>query len=176
MNYHEQLISEYFRVRGWFVETNPKVGRSSTTARNQSTGGWDGELDVVAFDPASGEIQHWESSLMAGSWEAREQRCRKKFELGKAQLRDVPQFSHLSDEQVANVKQFALLTSVPAGQSSGMPFAGGTLIAMDDFQAEVNSWVLKRGVVRASAIPESFPLLRALQFALCGYKRRPHTT
>lgn len=44
MNYLEQLISEWYEYQGYFVRRNVLVGK-------RSDGGWECELDVVAFHP-----------------------------------------------------------------------------------------------------------------------------
>jgi hypothetical protein len=46
-------------------------------------GGWEMELDVVAFNPQINQILHIEPSLDANSWDKREARFTKKFEAGR---------------------------------------------------------------------------------------------
>jgi len=56
MNFLEQLISEWYAHKGYFVRTNIKFGRLSH-------GGWKGEIDVVAYEPKSKEFIHVETSI-----------------------------------------------------------------------------------------------------------------
>ena len=50
------------------------------------TGGHEGELDVVAFHPGERHLIHIEPSMDANSWEKREERFSKKFEIGRRYL------------------------------------------------------------------------------------------
>jgi hypothetical protein len=51
MNFLEQLTSEWYAYRGYFVRTNVKFGR-------RPAGGYEGEMDVVAFDPLKKVLVH----------------------------------------------------------------------------------------------------------------------
>ncbi len=44
MNFLEQLVAEWYAYKGYFVRTNIKFGK-------RIRGGYEGEMDVVAFDP-----------------------------------------------------------------------------------------------------------------------------
>ncbi len=73
MNFLESLAAEWYAIQGYFVRTNIKANR-------RGKGGWDNELDVLAYDPASKKLVHLETSWDALSWEKREEKfLRKKF-------------------------------------------------------------------------------------------------
>lgn len=75
-NFLEQLIAEWYEYQGYFVRRNIKVGKLEK-------GGYEGELDVVAYDPQNRKLVHLEPSMDADSWENRERRYTKKFDAGK---------------------------------------------------------------------------------------------
>jgi hypothetical protein len=61
MNFLEQLIGEWYEYTGCFVRTNIKFGK-------RSAGGYEGEIDVAAFDPRTKCLIHIEASTDADSW------------------------------------------------------------------------------------------------------------
>ena len=73
-NFLEQLTAEYYSYIGYFVRTNVKYGRLPR-------GGYEGEMDVVAYHPESLTLLHVETSMDALSWEKRKQTFRRKFSL-----------------------------------------------------------------------------------------------
>jgi hypothetical protein len=75
INFLEQLAAEWYEFRGYFVRRNIRVGL-------RPRGGYESELDVVAFDPDKGHLVHIEASMDADSWAQREKRFTKKFEAG----------------------------------------------------------------------------------------------
>jgi hypothetical protein len=64
MNFLEQLVGEWYSYQGYYVRTNVMVGP-------RDAGGYEGELDVVAFHPETREIVHVETSMDALSWDKR---------------------------------------------------------------------------------------------------------
>jgi len=75
-NFLEQLVAEWYEIQGYFVRRNVKVGR-------RPKGGWDGELDVVAFHPRKKHLIHIEPSTDALPWGQRQKRFEKKFDAGR---------------------------------------------------------------------------------------------
>jgi hypothetical protein len=75
-NFLEQLVAEWYEFRGYFVRRNIKVGR-------RAKGGFDSELDVVAFHPEHRHLVHVEPSMDAYAWNKREKRFAAKFAAGK---------------------------------------------------------------------------------------------
>ena len=73
MNFLESLAAEWYSIQGYFVRSNIKANR-------RVNGGWDNEIDVLAFDPSSGKLVHLETSWDALTWAKREERyVSKKF-------------------------------------------------------------------------------------------------
>ncbi len=159
MNHLEGIISEWLENTGYIVARNHKVGRLVK-------GGWAGELDVIAYNPATKHLVHYEPSLDANSWSSREERFTKKFALGRRHVRDIPQLSFLRQEQVDTMEQIAVF---PAVTEARRDFVGGKAIGMDELMSTINQFVRERGLMAYNAFPEQYPMLRTLQFALCGY-------
>ena len=55
-NFLEQLVAEWYEYKGYFVRRNVLVGR-------RSRGGYECELDVVAFNPEEKHLVHIEPSV-----------------------------------------------------------------------------------------------------------------
>jgi hypothetical protein len=154
MNHLEKLVSQFYQWRGYLVRNNVKVGALPR-------GGWEGELDVVAYHPQVGHLIQIEPSLDAHPWTQREARFRKKFELGRRYIcQDV--FPWLAP--TTPIEQVAILATASRRQ-----LGGGKVVSVDEFIATVKDAISKRGPLRKHAIPEEFDLLRTLQLALCGY-------
>ena len=51
MNFLETLVAEWYEYTGYFVRTNPRT-------RKRAKGGWDVELDVLAFAPGDQRLIH----------------------------------------------------------------------------------------------------------------------
>ena len=105
MNHLEGIISEWLENTGYIVVRNHKVGRLVK-------GGWGGELDVIAYNPATKHLVHYEPSLDAESWARREERFTKKFTMGRQHVLDIPQLSFLTQEQVDSMEQVAVFQPV----------------------------------------------------------------
>ena len=73
MNFLESLAAEWYAIQGYFVRTNIKANR-------RYNGGYNNEIDVLAFLPGLGKLVHLETSWDALTWEKREERyLSKKF-------------------------------------------------------------------------------------------------
>ncbi|MGH8015971.1 MAG: hypothetical protein ACREBV_07260, partial [Candidatus Zixiibacteriota bacterium] len=106
MNHLENLIVEYYDWKGYLVKRNIKVGR-------RLKGGWEMELDVVAFNPHTKHLIHLEPSLDALSWPERERRFSKKFAKAKQYIfKDV--FTWLDVK--TPVEHLAIVNSHPKGR------------------------------------------------------------
>ena len=66
-NYLEQLLAEWYEFRAYFVRRNVLVGK-------RARGGYDCELDIVAFNPVTKHLVHLEPSMDTYSWDRREER------------------------------------------------------------------------------------------------------
>ncbi|WP_160079454.1 hypothetical protein [Pseudomonas sp. 8AS] len=151
MNHLEQLTAEWYEFRGYFVRRNVQVGR-------RLKGGYECELDVVAFCPNRQHLVHVEPSMDANTWAVREARYAKKFSAGKKYIRDVFKGIELPN----HIEQIALLGF--ASNANVKELAGGKIVTSAQFLQEITSEIggLK---ISSSAIPEQYPLLRTIQFA-----------
>lgn len=157
MTHLEQLIAEFYDWQGYTIKRNIKVGK-------RPKGGWEMELDVVAYHPTLNKLLHVEASLDAQSWAMREQRYIKKFTLGeKYILSEV--FTWLPPG--TTIERIAIFPQI-AGRDS---LAGARLRSIDDFMLEIKTAVLSGRVMAKNAIPEQYPLLRTIQLAIVGYYR-----
>lgn len=158
MSHLESLIVEYLDWQGYLVRRNMKVGRLKH-------GGWEMELDVIGYNPLSGDLVHYEPSVDAHTWETREARYTKKFAAAR-KLIFAEVFSWLPPE--TPLRQIAVFPSHPKGRDQ---IAGGRIISIDELIAEIRTKVIACGPARSAAIPENYPLLRMLQLSHCGYNR-----
>lgn len=158
MSHLENLIAEYYDWKGYLVKRNIKVGRLSH-------GGWEMELDVIAFDPHSGHLIHLEPSIDAHSWATRESRFTKKFTSAKKYILSEV-FTWLDSE--IEIEQVAILVSHPKNRDF---LAGAKIRSIDELMAEIREKVIACGIVARNAIPEQYPLLRTMQLTHNGYFR-----
>jgi hypothetical protein len=150
-NFLEQLAAEWFEYRGYFVRRNVKVGK-------REKGGYECELDVVAFHPETKHLVHIEPSTDASKWEKREERYKKKFEAGR---KYIPAMFPGLLEATSVPEQIALL--VLASRKQERFLAGGRVVRVSAFLAEVVQH-FKGFSMMSAQVPEGFPLLRTLQF------------
>ena len=153
----EQLIAEYYDWLGYTIKRNIKVGK-------RAKGGWEMELDIVAYDPQLNRLLHVEASLDAHTWAKREERYVKKFSIGEKYI--VAEVFKWLPPGTA-IERIAIFPNV-AGRSE---LAGAKLRSIDDFMREVKDAITKGKVMAREAIPEQYPLLRTIQLALVGYYR-----
>ena len=97
MNHLEQLVAEWHEYRGCFVRRNIQVGPLN--------GGYECELDVVAFHPGQQHLVHIEPSMDAHSWARSELRYSKKFKAGRQYIPALFEGVSLPQE----IEQIALL-------------------------------------------------------------------
>lgn len=156
MSHLEDLIAEYYDWKGYLVKRNIKVGKLDH-------GGWEMELDVIAYDPHTGHLIHLEPSIDAHSWATREKRFAKKFSSARRYI-----FSEIFTWLDPNVEieQVAILVSHPRGRDF---LAGAKIVSIDELLAEIRKKIIACGVVAKSAIPEQYSLLRVLQLSHNGY-------
>lgn len=156
MSHLEDLLSESYDWSGYLVKRNIKVGKLAH-------GGWEMELDVVAFNPHTNHLVHVEPSIDAHSWAVRERRFLKKFQAaGKYIFSEV--FTWL--DSATPVEHIAVLVSHPKGRDT---LAGGNIVSIDEVVARIRREVRNRGIIAKSAIPEQYPLLRTIQLVENGY-------
>ena len=155
MNHLEQLISEWYEYNGYFVRRNVLVGK-------RPRGGYECELDVVAFHPSTKHLIQVEPSLDAHSWDKREERFSKKFAAGRKYIPEL--FSGI--DIPTEIEQVAVF--VFASKANNTSLAGGKVeLASDYYERIVNE--LRGKKVAKEAVPEQFPLLRTIQYC-CEYE------
>lgn len=154
MNFLEQLCAEWYAYRGSFVRTNVKFGRLGH-------GGWKGEIDVAAYDPKTKAFVHVETSWDAYSWEKRKQRFIRKF-------RDAAEhYDSIFPVEKKTIERIAIV-SFRNPHSIALPDSI-RIVAVADFITEILH-ALKEKHPLKDAVPESYPLLRALQYAAACVK------
>ncbi|MEJ2704843.1 MAG: hypothetical protein P8Z79_20595 [Sedimentisphaerales bacterium] len=155
MSHLEELIYQYYEWKGYVVRRNTKVGRLRH-------GGWECELDIVAFRHQDSHLIHLEPSIDAHSWAKREDRFKKKFEAGRKYIfKEI--FPWLSPSM--KIEQVAILIS----RGTKELLAGCEIITIDEFVKNVKDEILKEGYMAKNAIPELYDLLRTIQMTICGY-------
>lgn len=155
-NHLEQLIAEWYEFRGYFVRRNVHVGK-------RVKGGYECELDIVAFHPQERKLVQIEPSLDADSWAKREKRYKRKFDAGRKYIPKLFQGAELPGE----IEQIAVF--VFASKKNHPLLAGGKVLLVQDVLREIVQDLTGRRVEK-NAIPEQFPILRTIQF-ITHYKK-----
>jgi hypothetical protein len=151
-NFLEQLVAEWYEFRGYFVRRNVNVGK-------RLKGGFESELDVIAFHPEQRRLVHIEPSMDCYSWEQREKRFSAKFAAGQKYIPSLFQgFTTLP-----KIEPIALF--VYAAEEGREFVGGGKVQHIKEFMKEIRSAVADMPV-RNKAIPEQYVILRGLQFAI----------
>jgi len=154
MNHLEALVAEWLNYNQYFVRSAVKVGK-------RAKGGWDGELDVVAFHPKRRHFLHVECSVDAHNWDKREMRFQKKFSAGMRHARDL----FLGMKLPTKLDQ-VIVHGYASAAEKHRTLGGGRLITSGELTAEImdglpaNMWSM--------AVPEQFSLMRTLQIAKMG--------
>jgi len=148
-NYVAQLVAEYYEYRGYFVRRNVQVGL-------RAKGGYECELDVIAYDPTNGQLVQVEPSMDADTWPERERRYAKKFDAGR---KYIPQlFAGLNT--AGGIEQIALFMGGRTRQTE--EFCGGRIVYLREFLITVLKAVRDKPVMHR-AVPEQYPILRTMQ-------------
>ena len=151
MNFLEQLVTEWYAYQGYYVRPNVKFGK-------RLRGGYEGEMDVVAFNPEDRTLVHVETSSDSDSWEERRRRFRKKFETGAQYYNTLFRF------EFRTVKKIAVVGF--SKQKSRVDFGSGVeLVTIPEMIMRITEKIRRLRPAEA-AIPEGYPLLRAIQFAV----------
>ena len=160
-NFLEQLVAEWYEYRGYFVRRNVAVGK-------RRVGGYECELDVVAFNPASRHLAHVEPSTAAERWQTRERRFRRKFEAGRKYIPGLfPGF-----ELPPEIDQIAVLAF--ASKVNHPTLGGAKVLLVSDLMREILEDLSDKKIAE-NAVPEHHALLRTLQFVV-EYRKRVFAT
>lgn len=149
-NFLEQLLAEWYEYNGYFVRRNVLVGK-------RARGGFDCELDVIAFHPQKRHLVHLEPSMDASSWAERERRYEKKFKAGREYIPGL--FTGL--DLPRDIEQVAVL--VFASKRNHRTLAGGRILLASELLEEIFANLSETHIAH-NAIPEHLPILRSLQF------------
>lgn len=155
MNFLEELAAEWYEYNGNFVRQNIKFGGPT----GKSRGGHTGEIDVAAFDPKTGILTHIETSQDADTQEERRIRFLRKFTTAAVHYKELFNFP------VSRVDRVVIVGYSPKQQTLDWRLADGDKIAMKDipsFILEISEKLGQTDPYR-KAVPESLPLLRAIQ-------------
>ena len=151
MNHLETLTAEWLDYNGYFARTAVKVGK-------RAKGGWDGELDVVAFHPAHRHFLHVECSLDAKTWKDREKMFGRKFAMGRKFARNL-----FSGMELPTALDQVVVHGYASAPDQHRGLGGGRLVTSQEITAEIIIGI--PATTWTSAVPENYPLLRTLQFA-----------
>ena len=149
-NYLEQLIAEWYEYQGFFVRRNVFVGK-------RPKGGYECELDVVAFHPHEQRLVHIEPSMDADSWAEREKRYKKKFAAGRKHIPQLFRGLTLPDR----IEQIAVL--VFASTANHETLGGGRIVLITDLLEQIFAKLKDRSIA-SRAVPEHLMVLRSFQF------------
>lgn len=157
MNFLESLVAEWYEYSGYFVRSNPR-------ARKRQKGGWDVELDVLAYSPSDQRLIHIETSSDANSWQERKDRfLKKKFILSREEYESLIGSSINKIERIAIVGWSSTKTDLSWGEDI-------KVLLIPQLLEEITTKLRANSPLK-QAVPESFPLLRAIQMALAFEKR-----
>ena len=156
-NHLEQLVAEWLEYTGYFVRRNAKVGR-------RIKGGYDGESDIVAFNPITQRLVHYEPSTDTYSWPERERRYRKKFDAGR---KHIPSLFH-GITVPTTIEQYAVF--LYGSKSTQREIGGGKVLMIDALLKEMTD-LLSTKRIGNEIVPEQFPLLRVLQLT-CEFRKK----
>ncbi len=154
-NYLEQLVAEWYKYQGYFVRCNINVGK-------RVKGGYECELDVVAFNPKRKHLVQIEPSMDTNSWAKREKRYKKKFEAGRKYIPLL--FEGL--KVPVKIEQIALFGY--ASNKNYKILAGGKVLLVSELLEQIIHRI-KDQSIPSQAISEDKPILRTLQF-VCNHR------
>lgn len=166
MNFLEQLAAEWYEYNGYFVRTNIKFGR-------RERGGYVGEMDVVGYKPEMHEFIHVEASTDANSLSKRKSGFEKKFTNARKYYMEIFPFKkiNIKPKQIAlvgfgashDINSYLWKSSAPSNSVWGDIKI--EVIHIPEFLKTINE-NLKNKDPQKNAVPESYPLLRAMQYAI----------
>ena len=153
MNFLEQLVAEWYEYDGYFV-------RSNVRTRKRKKGGFDVELDVLAYDLPKNTLIHIETSGDANSWEERKRRFKnKKFILTREEYEDI--LGH----KVSKIKKIAVVGYVHSSKADLNWGQDIEILFIPDFIKKITEKLRSQHPLQ-EAVPEGFPILRAMQMAI----------
>lgn len=153
MNFLEQILAEWYEYEGYIVRSNVK-------ARKRTKGGWDVELDVLAYDPSNGILLHIETSGDADSWAERKRRfLTKKFILKSEE------YEAIIGCKVNKIKKIAVVGYVRSTKADLNWGQDIKVLLIPDLMTRIAEKLRSQNPMQ-EAVPEGFPILRAVQTVL----------
>ena len=153
MTFLEQLVAEWYEYEGYFV-------RSNVRTRKRAKGGFDVELDVLAYDLSNNTLLHVETSGDADSWAERKRKfLTKKFILTREE------YEAIIGRKVNKIRKIAIVAyarSTKANLNWGQDIE---VVLIPDLMSQI-ARKLRSQHPTHEAVPEGFPLLRAMQTVL----------
>lgn len=149
-NYLEQLVSEWYSYQGYFIRQNIHVGK-------RQAGGYECELDIVAFSPEKNHLIHIEPSMDTDSWATREVRYKRKFEAG---MKHIPSLFK-GFKIPKTIEQIALFSY--ASTKNRLKLGGGKIMTVRELFQQISAELENKRVAK-EIVPQSLPILRTIQF------------
>ncbi len=159
-NHLEQIVAEWLEYKGYFVRRNIKVGK-------RARGGYECELDIVAYHPQEKKLVHFEPSTDTDSWSEREGLYKKKFDAGREYAPSL-----FKGIDLPEIEQFALF--LYGSDKNHQQIGGGKVLLMPQFLKEIVNDLSPKKIVN-EIVPEQFPLLRMIHLACEHRKIFSHT-
>ena len=125
----------------------------------RAEGGYEGELDILAYHPEENKVVHIETSMDALSWREREDKYAKKFMIGNKYIPNLFPYEGLKLEQVV------VLAFCPKSSVERPTLGGGQLRTLYEVFDEIIQ-ELKEKSVLSEVVPQEYSLLRTIQFTL----------
>ena len=149
-NYLERLVAEWYEYQGYFVRRNVFVGKLPG-------GGYECELDIVAFHPGRRHLVHLEPSMDALGWAKRDERFGRKFRAGRRYIPELFKGLDIPDE----IEQIAVLGV--GSKRNRDTVGGGRILLVRELIIEILTALRPKGIM-SEAVPEHLAILRTLQF------------
>jgi len=153
-NFFENLVAEWYEYNGYFIRTNIHIGK-------REKGGYSGEMDIVAFDPKTQTLVHIETSMDANSWKKRKDKLLKTFSTAKKQYKKIFPY------KIKEIQQKAIFAWAKSARNKDYEEIKDKYDI--DFLQNVMKTIcdkLKEKDPFKDIVPESYPLLRAIQLAM----------
>lgn len=167
MNFLEQLASEWYKYQGYFVITNIRFGL-------RLRGGYAGEMDIVGYKytPETKDFVHIEASTDARDWARRKKIFEKKFTDARKYYMELFPFKEMDirPRQIAlvglNLNPKTEVTSWKSLACNGSPWEDIKIevVHIPKFFKQITTELKNRNPLK-NVIPETYPLLRAIQYS-----------